>query len=59
MSRRSASTCSRATTSGSTLACSVPSHGTFFAVTGFATLPLLFMSNAFVPLSAMPAWMPA
>ncbi|TDE25212.1 ABC transporter [Nonomuraea mesophila] len=41
------------------LACAVPSHGTFFAVTGFATLPLLFMSNAFVPLSAMPAWMEA
>ncbi|MEV0587663.1 ABC transporter permease [Nonomuraea sp. NPDC050310] len=39
------------------LACAVPSHGTFFAITGFATLPLLFMSNAFVPLSAMPGWM--
>ncbi|WP_219465973.1 ABC transporter permease [Nonomuraea rhizosphaerae] len=39
------------------LACAVPSHGTFFAVTGFASLPLLFMSNAFVPLSAMPGWM--
>ncbi|MFI9556559.1 ABC transporter permease [Nonomuraea endophytica] len=41
------------------LACAVPSHGTFFAVTGFASLPLLFMSNAFVPLTAMPAWMQA
>ncbi|UBU09806.1 ABC transporter permease [Nonomuraea gerenzanensis] len=39
------------------LACAVPSHGTFFAITGFASLPLLFMSNAFVPLSAMPGWM--
>ncbi|MFI6503378.1 ABC transporter permease [Nonomuraea typhae] len=39
------------------LACAVPSHGTFFAVTGFASLPLLFMSNAFVPLTAMPGWM--
>ncbi|MFI7442401.1 ABC transporter permease [Nonomuraea indica] len=41
------------------LACAVPSHGTFFAITGFASLPLLFMSNAFVPLSAMPGWMEA
>ncbi|WP_433429754.1 ABC transporter permease [Nonomuraea sp. CA-141351] len=39
------------------LACAVPSHGTFFAITGFASLPLLFMSNAFVPLPAMPGWM--
>jgi ABC-2 type transport system permease protein len=39
------------------LACAVPSHGTFFAITGFVSLPLLFMSNAFVPLSAMAAWM--
>ena len=35
----------------------VPGHGTFFAITGFITLPLLFMSNAFVPLDAMPRWM--
>jgi ABC-2 type transport system permease protein len=35
----------------------VPGHGTFFAITGFVSLPLLFMSNAFVPLDAMPAWM--
>jgi ABC-2 type transport system permease protein len=41
------------------LACAVPSHGTFFAITGFASLPLLFMSSAFVPLSAMPEWMEA
>lgn len=39
------------------LAYYVPSHGTFFAVTGFVTLPLLFMSNAFVPVDAMPGWM--
>lgn len=39
------------------LAYAVPAHGTFFAVTGFVTLPLLFMSNAFVPLDAMPGWM--
>jgi ABC-2 type transport system permease protein len=37
----------------------VPGHGTFFAITGFVTLPLLFMSNAFVPLDEMPAWMEA
>lgn len=41
------------------LAYYVPSHGTFFAVTGFVTLPLLFMSNAFVPIDAMPDWMAA
>ncbi len=41
----------------SALAYAVPGHGTFFAVTGFITLPLLFMSNAFVPLDAMPDWM--
>jgi len=39
------------------LAYAVPGHGTFFAVTGFVTLPLLFMSNAFIPFSAMPGWM--
>jgi ABC-2 type transport system permease protein len=37
----------------------VPGHGTFFAITGFISLPLLFMSNAFVPLDAMPGWMEA
>ena len=41
----------------SALAYAVPQHGTFFAVAGFVTLPLLFMSSAFVPLDAMPAWM--
>jgi ABC-2 type transport system permease protein len=35
----------------------VPGHGTFFAVSGFVMLPLLFLSNAFVPLDAMPTWM--
>jgi ABC-2 type transport system permease protein len=39
------------------LAYRVPTHGTFFAVTGFVTLPLVFMSNAFVPVDAMPVWM--
>jgi ABC-2 type transport system permease protein len=41
----------------SALAYAVPQHGTFFAVVGFISLPLLFMSNAFVPLEAMPGWM--
>ena len=41
----------------SALAYAVPQHGTFFAVVGFISLPLLFMSNAFVPLDAMPFWM--
>lgn len=35
----------------------VPGHGTFFAVTGFVMIPLLFLSNAFVPLDVMPTWM--
>ncbi|TDD14030.1 ABC transporter permease [Nonomuraea diastatica] len=47
------------TSAAMALACAVPSHGTFFAITGFVSLPLLFMSNAIVPLSAMPAWMEA
>lgn len=41
------------------LAFRVPTHGTFFAITGFVTLPLVFMSNAFVPIDAMPPWMAA
>ena len=36
------------------LAYRVTSHGTFFAILGFATLPFIFLSNAFVPLDAMP-----
>jgi ABC-2 type transport system permease protein len=39
------------------LAYRVPTHGTFFAVAGFVTLPLVFLSNAFVPIDAMPGWM--
>ena len=45
------------TSAFSALAYAVPQHGTFFAVVGFISLPLLFMSNAFVPLDAMPGWM--
>jgi ABC-2 type transport system permease protein len=32
-------------------------HGDFFAVMGLTTLPLTFLSSAFVPLDMMPAWM--
>lgn len=39
------------------LAYRVPTHGTFFAITGFVTLPLVFLSNAFVPIESMPSWM--
>lgn len=34
-----------------------PGHNTFFAVSGFVTLPLLLTSSAFVPLTSMQAWM--
>jgi len=39
------------------LAFSVKSHGDFFSVLGFLSLPMIFLSSALVPLSAMPAWM--
>jgi ABC-2 type transport system permease protein len=39
------------------LAFVVKNHGDFFAITGFITLPLFFMSSAFAPLKAMPDWM--
>ena len=32
-------------------------HGDFFAVMGLTTLPLTFLSSAFVPLDRLPAWM--
>ena len=32
-------------------------HGDFFAVMGITTLPLTFLSSAFVPLDSMPTWM--
>jgi ABC-2 type transport system permease protein len=35
----------------------VATHNTFFAISGFVTLPLVFLSSAFVPLDAMPAGM--
>ena len=39
------------------LAYRVPTHGTFFPIAGFISVPLMFMSTAFVPIEAMPAWM--
>jgi ABC-2 type transport system permease protein len=32
-------------------------HGDFFAVIGLTTLPLTFLSSAFVPLDSLPVWM--
>lgn len=39
------------------MAFTVKSHGDFFSVLGFLSLPLIFLSSALVPLSAMPTWM--
>jgi ABC-2 type transport system permease protein len=39
------------------LAFSVKSHGDFFSVLGFLSLPMIFLSSALVPLQAMPSWM--
>src|SRR6185436_10632353 len=42
------------------MAFSVKSHGDFFSVLGFLSLPMIFLSSALVPLSAMPklmAWL--
>src|SRR2546430_16378965 len=36
---------------------SVKSHGDFFSMLGFLSLPMIFLSTALVPLSAMPHWM--
>jgi ABC-2 type transport system permease protein len=33
-----------------------PSHGAFFAITGFLTQPLLFLSTALMPVTVMPGW---
>jgi ABC-2 type transport system permease protein len=35
----------------------VRSHGDFFSVLGFLSLPMIFLSSALVPLHAMPGWM--
>jgi ABC-2 type transport system permease protein len=39
------------------MAFTVKSHGDFFSVLGFLSLPMIFLSSALVPLSAMPSWM--
>ena len=39
------------------LAFSVRSHGDFFSMLGFLSLPMIFLSSALVPLEAMPGWM--
>src|SRR5581483_936134 len=39
------------------MAFSVKSHGDFFSVLGFLSLPMIFLSSALVPLQAMPGWM--
>jgi ABC-2 type transport system permease protein len=39
------------------MAFSVKSHGDFFSVLGFLSLPMIFLSSALVPLSAMPRFM--
>ena len=39
------------------MAFSVKSHGDFFSMLGFLSLPMIFLSSALVPLAAMPAWM--
>ena len=41
------------------LAFSLSNHGEFFAILSFLTLPLAFLSSAFVPLERMPPWMAA
>lgn len=41
------------------MAFSVKSHGDFFSVLGFLSLPMIFLSSALVPLTAMPGWMRA
>ncbi len=33
------------------------SHGDFFAILGITSLPMTFLSSAFVPLDALPVWM--
>lgn len=41
------------------LAFALPGHSQFFAIIGFLGLPLVFVSNALVPLDQMPAWLAA
>jgi ABC-2 type transport system permease protein len=39
------------------LAYSVRGHETFFAISGFVTMPLMFLSTAFVPATALDPWL--
>jgi len=39
------------------MAFAVKSHGDFFSVIGFLSLPAIFLSTALVPFDAMPGWM--
>ncbi|NLG68680.1 MAG: ABC transporter permease, partial [Firmicutes bacterium] len=41
------------------LAFRLRTHGEFFELIAFVSLPLLFLSSALVPLDAMPGWMAA
>jgi ABC-2 type transport system permease protein len=41
------------------MAFTVKTHGDFFSVLGFLSLPMIFLSSALVPLAAMPGWMQA
>jgi ABC-2 type transport system permease protein len=41
------------------LAFTLTNHGEFFAILSFLTMPLAFLSSAFVPLERMPGWMAA
>ena len=39
------------------LAMAIKAHGNFFALLGFLTLPLIFLSSALVPIESIPVWM--
>lgn len=39
------------------LAFSLKSHGSFFSLLGFLSLPLIFLSSALLPIDQMPRWM--
>jgi ABC-2 type transport system permease protein len=41
------------------LAFVLENHGDFFAILGLTTLPVTFLSTAFVPIDALPSWMRA
>jgi len=39
------------------LAFSMKDHGTFFSLLSFISLPIIFVSSAFAPLTSMPVWL--